>query len=112
MSSPVVRPDSGVTSARPFRKFRDMNPSTIDSAAFDRGIDPILQFFTLEQAREIVDYRGDASLQQRIEELASKANEGELNSAERAEYEGYIRANKFLAILQAAARKLLASAKT
>ena len=83
--------------------------ATIDADAFDRGTDPILQFFTVDQARGIVQYRGDAALQQRIEELARKANEGELTPEERAEYEGYVRANKFMAILQAKARKLLAT---
>jgi hypothetical protein len=85
---------------------------TIDATAFDRGTDPILQFFTMDQARGIVQYRGDAGLQTRIEELAGKANEGELTPDERAEYEGYVRANKFMAILQAKARKLLATAES
>ena len=62
---------------------------------------------TLDQARSIVLYRGDEALQERIEELARKSNEGELTEAERAEYEGYVRANRFVAILQAKARKLL-----
>ena len=43
----------------------------------------------------------------RIELLAHKSNEGDLTAAERAEYEGYVRANKFIALLQAKARKLL-----
>ena len=83
----------------------------IDTDAFDRGTDQILQFFTVDQARGIVQYRGDAGLQKRIEELAAKANEGELTPDERAEYDGYVRANKFMAILQAKARKLLATAE-
>ena len=86
-----------------------MNPPLIDADAFDRGTDPILRFFTMDQARGLVAFRGDPSLQARIEELAAKANEDELDARERAEYEGYIRANKFLAILQAKARKLLTS---
>ena len=36
---------------------------TIDSTAFDRGTDPILQFLTIPQARGITQYRGDAELQ-------------------------------------------------
>jgi hypothetical protein len=80
-----------------------------DIEAFDRGTDPILRLLTVEQAREIVRFKGEASLQRRIAELARKSNEGELTPAERAEYEGYIRANKFIAILQAKARKLLES---
>jgi len=69
---------------------------------------PILSFFTIDQAREIVNFRGDPQLQARIEELASKSNEGELSAEERAEFEGYVRANKFIATLQAKIRKLLA----
>jgi uncharacterized protein YnzC (UPF0291/DUF896 family) len=58
---------------------------------------------------KIVDFHGDEALQERIEELAGKANEGELTDAERAEYEGYIHANDFIATLQAKARRLLTS---
>lgn len=78
-----------------------------DTAAFDRGTDPILAFFTVEQAKALVAYRGDESLQTRIEQLARKNTEGELTEQEQAEYEGYARANKFIAVLQAKARKLL-----
>jgi hypothetical protein len=81
--------------------------TTVDLTAFDRGTDPILDFFSVDQARALVAYRGDDSLRARIEELAAKCNEGELTDAERAEYEGYIRANNFIAILQAKAKKLL-----
>jgi len=86
-----------------------MASTTIDNAAFDRGTDPILQFFTVEQARMIAAFRGDDDICDRIEELASKSNEGELTDVERSEYQGYIQANKFLAILQAKARKRIQS---
>jgi len=82
--------------------------TTVDTTAFDKGTDPILKFFTIDQARQIVDFRGDAQLQARIEVLAAKCNEGELSDDERAEYEGYVKANKFIAVLQAKVRKLLA----
>jgi hypothetical protein len=81
--------------------------TTVDLAAFDRGVDPILDFFSVEQARALVAYRGDETMRERIEELACKSTEGELTDSERAEYEGYIQANKFVAILQAKAKKLL-----
>lgn len=84
--------------------------TSIDSLAFDRGTDPVLQILTTEQARTIVQYRGDPGLEARIEELARKANAAELTPEELAEYQGYVRANKFVAILQAKARKLLDSA--
>lgn len=83
--------------------------SAIDSTAFNRGTDPILQSITVDQAREIVEFRGDAELRQRIDHLAELANEGELTAEEQAEYEGYVRANKFVAIFQAKARKLLSN---
>lgn len=84
--------------------------STADNNAFDRGIDPVLQIIlSTDKARTVVDYRADEALQLRIEELADKCNEGELTLPERAEYEGYVRANNFVAIIQAKARKVLAS---
>jgi hypothetical protein len=64
---------------------------------------------TPEQTRALASYRADDSLQRRVEELASKHNEGELTPDELAEYEGYVRANKFIAVLQARARKLIAA---
>ena len=50
---------------------------------------------------------GDDALRARIEELASKNTEGELTESERAEYEGYVYANKLVALLQAKAEKRL-----
>lgn len=86
-----------------------MVASTIDAQAFDRATDGVLQFFTRQQAQALVQYRGDESLRQRIQELAERNTEGELTDSELAEYEGYVRANKFIATLQAKARKLLVS---
>ena len=38
---------------------------------------------------------------------AGKSTEGQLTETERAEYAGYVRANKFIAILQRQARQLI-----
>ena len=81
--------------------------STHDTAAFDRPVDPVIGFFTREQAEALAGYRGDDSLRNRIDELAERNTEGKLTDDEFAEYEGYVRANKFVATLQAQARKLL-----
>ncbi len=62
-----------------------------------------------EKAEEIVEFRADPELQARIEELARKSTEGELSDPERAEYAGYARANKFIAILQRQAREIIKS---
>ncbi len=87
-------------------KARDI---TSDSSAFERATDGLLGFFTTEQARALVEYRGEAWLRGRIEELAGKNTEAELTPEERAEYEGYVRANRFVAVLQGKLRKLLAA---
>jgi len=84
-----------------------MTPETI---AFERGIRPILQIVLLDKADAVLNFRPDPTLQNRIEELATKSTEGELTDQERAEYEGYVRANKFIAILQRQARQFLGTA--
>lgn len=43
-------------------------------------------------------------VQERMEQLADKCDEGELSEDERAEYEMYIVANNMISILQAKAR--------
>ncbi|MFO7906265.1 MAG: hypothetical protein R6U98_26645 [Pirellulaceae bacterium] len=81
--------------------------SAINTTAFDRATDPVLKTLSREQVMQIVDFHADEQLQQRIEVLARKANEGELADEERAEYEGYAHANKFIAVLQAKARRMM-----
>ena len=77
------------------------------TAAFERGTDPLLDILSEDQARALVAFTGDEALRDKIDELASKNTEGLLTDAERAEYEGYVRANNFMSILQAKARKRL-----
>lgn len=69
----------------------------------------MLQIVLPERAEALLRFRPDPALQARIEELASKSTEGHLTDAERAEYEGYVRANKFVAILQRQARQMIGS---
>lgn len=85
-----------------------MASTAFDTEAFDRATDGLLTLFSKEQARRIVEFRGDQRLRERIEELAHKSTEEQLTEAERSEYEAYVRANKFIATLQAKSRKLLA----
>ena len=72
--------------------------------AFHRGTSPVFALLTPEQTRMLAHLQGDASLDERLAELAENSNEGELSVAERAEYEAYIEANNLLAVLQAEAR--------
>lgn len=69
----------------------------------------MLQIFLPEKAAAVVNFRADPQLQARIEELADKSTEGQLTESEKAEYAGYVRANKFVAILQRQARQLVGS---
>lgn len=75
--------------------------------AFDRGVRPLLQRVLLDKADAVLGFRPDPALQSRIEELARRSTEGQLSEDDRAEYEGYVRANKFIAILQRQARRML-----
>ncbi len=70
-------------------------------------LDPFTDCFTPEVAERIVDLRADAETQARVDELADKANEGQLSPNERAEYDRYRDAFHFVTILQAKARRLL-----
>lgn len=79
--------------------------TTLETEAFDRGLAPALKLVLPEKAQALLDFHPDAELQRRIDELAAKSTEGRLSEEERSEYAGYVRANKFLAILKRQARK-------
>ncbi len=79
---------------------------TSESLAFDRGVRPMLEIVLPDKAATVIGFRADPELQARIEELARKSTEGELTEDERAEYTGYVRANKFVAILKRQAQQL------
>ncbi len=83
--------------------------ATNDATAFDRATEPVLRILTRDQVSSIVNFHADEELQRRIETLSEKANEGDLSPGEEAELEGYAQANRFVAILQSRARRLLAS---
>ncbi len=81
-----------------------MNLNEDSRHAFHRGTAPIFALLTLDQTRRLAALQGDPTLEERLVELADKANEGELSAEERAEYEDYIEANNLLTVLQAEAR--------
>jgi hypothetical protein len=58
-------------------------------------------------AGRLVHLRFDRKAQTRIDKLARKCNAGQLTDAERSEYETYVYAIDFIAVLQAKARALL-----
>src|SRR5262245_17069069 len=77
------------------------------TSLLDRFLDPVATCFTPRIARRLVNLRADQVTQKRLDELADKANEGELTEAERDEYEVYVHAINFISILQAKARRYL-----
>jgi hypothetical protein len=81
----------------------------IDQSAFDRGTDILFKLLTPEQCEKLVALVPDRGLESRVEQLAEKSREGDLAEREKAEYEGYVRANNLLAVIQGIARRRLAS---
>jgi hypothetical protein len=79
--------------------------ATEEMAAFERSVRPIASIVFPDKAGAVLAFRPDSELQARIEELASLSTEGSLTEAECAEYEGYVRANKFVAVLKRLARQ-------
>jgi len=80
---------------------------TIEAPVLDRLLDPLSDMLTPEVARKLVKYRFDDKAQAHIDKLARKCNEGQLTDKERREYETYVSAIDFIAILQAKARAIL-----
>jgi hypothetical protein len=68
--------------------------------AFQSGLQPWLQLLLPGREDQLLAVEGNPVLRERIEILAGKSTEGELTEEERAEYEGYVRANKFAAVLR------------
>ena len=77
-------------------------------AAFHRGVQPLLELLLPGREDAVLAAQTDQPLRDRIEELAAKSTEGTLTPDERDEYAGYVRANKFVAVLRREARKFKA----
>jgi hypothetical protein len=74
----------------------------------DRILEPVCSALNEEAARKIFALKADRKTQARVAKLADKCNEGDLTPEERREYELYLTANHFIAILKAKSRILLA----
>ena len=86
--------------------------SSVLHSPLDRLLDPFAKCLTVDVARRFVELRADPETQARIDELTAKASEGKLSPQERTEYEGYVEAIDFVAILQAKASEVLARRST
>ena len=74
----------------------------------DHILGPLVDCLTSDVAARILEVRLDPSVQTRVDELAAKANEGELTEQERAEYELLIEEADLLGIFKSLARQVLA----
>ncbi|MBI4324148.1 MAG: hypothetical protein HY674_02675 [Chloroflexi bacterium] len=82
-----------------------MSPEALTLKTMERLlVESFAQILTPERARLILDLRAGEMEQARVDDLAQKANQGELTPEEAAEYDGYIRFGTRIAILQAKAR--------
>ncbi len=76
-------------------------------SVLDELLDPIGACLTPEVAERLAQLRAPESVQARMEELAKKSEEGALSDPEREEYEAFVSAGNFVAVLQSKARRLL-----
>lgn len=79
--------------------------------ALDAFLEPLTQCLDAESARRVVELRLAPGIQQRMEALAERANEGSLTDDERAEYETLISAADFISIIKIKARRNLDSTR-
>ena len=86
-----------------------METVTNQTTALNQLLEPLSQTLGFEAARSIIGLTIDPAIQDRIEELAERCNEGLLTEAERAEYMGYVEGAEILALIKSKARRYLAS---
>ena len=81
--------------------------SAKNSTVVDRLLSPLGACLTPESARRLLALKPDADLQARVDEMATRHTEGQLNPEEQAEYGTYVSYATFIAILKSKARQLL-----
>jgi hypothetical protein len=81
----------------------------VPSSTLDRLIDPLTRCLTVESAHRLIELRADPQLQDLIDRLAEKSNEGTLTPEELADYASYVSFGTFVALLKSKARQLLAN---
>jgi len=80
-----------------------------DRALLDQLLDPFTQCLDAESARRVIAFGISPAVEQRVNVLAQRANEGTLTEDERTDYEALINAADFIAILKLKAQRKLTS---
>lgn len=73
----------------------------------DGLFEPFSRCLDAESAQRVAEFRVDPAVQARIDILAERANNGALTDDERAEYEAFVNAADFIAILKLKAKRHL-----
>lgn len=79
------------------------------SGVLDGLLEALSRCLDAESARRVARFRLDAHVQQRVDVLAERANEGLLTPEERDEYEAFVNASDLIALLQLKAIRALDS---
>lgn len=81
----------------------------IVSSVLDDLLDPLSQCLDSESARRVAEFRVSTHVQERVDVLAERANEGLLSDVERGEYEALVNASDLISILKLKALRNLES---
>ena len=95
--------------AKPLRSDRANVTDMSTASGLDGLLEPLSRCLDADSARRVVALQVDPTVQERIDVLAERANEGSLNQSERSEYEALINASDFISILKLKARLYLES---
>jgi hypothetical protein len=79
-----------------------------DEAIIDEMLEPLTEALSPDAARAFAELKTPASVQSRVDELATKCNEGALTDQERADYEKYVRVGNLFALIKAKAKRVIA----
>ncbi len=80
---------------------------TFGAGMLDDLLDLLSRCLDTESARRVAEFRVAPLVQERVELLAERANEGLLTGDERSEYEAIINAADFISILKLKAQRQL-----
>jgi hypothetical protein len=79
------------------------------SSIVDGLLDSLSRCLDTESARRVADFRVAEQIQEKVDVLAERSNEGLLSPDERADYEAFINVSDLIAILKLKARRALES---
>jgi hypothetical protein len=79
------------------------------SSALDSLLEALSRCLDAESTRRVAEFRMAANVQDRVDTLAERANEGLLSDDERSEYEAFVNASDVIAILKIKALRNLES---